>query len=101
MTPSLLSLLSITFGIIGSNLFALLFNKYSFKFIGNTIIGVFGSIFFVKMFGRLGFSIKQVVTSNHINILFTINIIVSIVGGIIFLILLKKVTDKLDVNYFN
>lgn len=99
MTPSLLALLSITFGIIGTNLFALLYNKYSFKFIGNTIIGVFGSIFFVKMFGRLGFSIKQVVSSNHVNSLFAINIIVSIIGGILFLILLKKVTNKLLVSH--
>lgn len=94
MTPSLLALLSIGFGIIGTNVFAIIFKKYSFQFIGNTIVGVFGSIFFVKMFGHLGFSINSVVDSQHAYLLFAINITVSMIGGIVFLVLLKKITSK-------
>jgi uncharacterized membrane protein YeaQ/YmgE (transglycosylase-associated protein family) len=98
MTPSLLALLSIAFGIVGTNIFAIIFKKYSFQFIGNTILGVFGSIFFVKMLGPLGFSINSVVNSQHPNFLFAVNIIISIFGGIIFLVLLKKITSKASVN---
>lgn len=90
MTPSFLALLSIAFGIIGTNLFSIFYKKFSFELIGNTIVGVFGSIFFVKMFGRLGFSINDVTHSQHFVLLFTLNICISILGGIIFLILTNK-----------
>ncbi|HIP37300.1 MAG TPA: hypothetical protein EYG85_10645 [Crocinitomix sp.] len=94
MTPSLLALLSIFFGIISANVFALIKPKYSFNLIGNTIVGVFGSIFFVKTFGRLGFSISSIVNSDKGGLLFGINITISIIGAIIFLILLKKITKS-------
>ncbi len=94
MTPSLLALLSIAFGIIGTNLFSVFYKKYSFEFIGNTIVGVFGSIFFVKMFGRLGFSINDVMHSQHLVLLFSLNLIISILGGIILLIVLKNIILK-------
>ncbi len=91
MTDTLISLISILIGIIGANITKYIFKKKSFGIIGNTIAGVFGSIFFIKSFGRLGFDPKSIVQLGSINYyLFTINSIVSFLGGVIGVILISK-----------
>ena len=88
MTATLISLTSI---IIGANLTGFIFGKYSFGLIGNTIAGVSGSILFIEYFGRLGFdpvSIMQTGTTNFS--LFFLNCFVSLSGGAIAIVLMKK-----------
>ena len=97
MTDTLISLISILIGIIGANLTGFVFKKYSFDIIGNTIAGVFGSIFFIKSIGRLGFDPKSIMQSGDVNIyLFTINSIVSFCGGLITVIIIKKIKNKMN-----
>lgn len=97
MTATLISLISIFIGIIGSNLTGLIFKKYSLGFIGNTIAGVFGSIFFIKSLGRLGFDPKSIMLSDNVNFsLFAINIIISFFGGAIAVLLIYKLKQKLN-----
>ncbi|MFK5959032.1 MAG: hypothetical protein QM495_09220 [Lutibacter sp.] len=91
MTATLISLISILIGIIGANSAAFILKKYSFGIVGNTIAGVFGSIFFIKSFGRLGFDPMSIIKLGNIDFkLFTLNIIVSLFGGITAVILAKK-----------
>ena len=99
MTATLISLISILTGIIGANIAAIVFKKYSFGIIGNTISGVFGSIFFIKSFGRLGFDPFKIVQAGNFNLeLFSLNLIVSFFGGVIALILIKKLKIILNKN---
>ena len=96
MTATLLSLISIFVGILGSNLAGILFKKYSFGLIGNTITGVFGSILFIKSFGRLGFDPSSVIELGTVNYaLFGLNCLCSFMGGIFGLLLAKKLKDQL------
>ena len=82
MTGSLISLLSITAGILGANIFARLFEKHSFGLTGNTIAGVFGSIFIIKSIGRLGFDVNAIMRSAELDIaLLTLNLTISLIGG--------------------
>lgn len=84
-------------GLIGANLLGLFVRKYSFGLIGNTIIGIFGSIFFIKTFGRLGIGPKFIMETGEVNHdLFIINIIVSVLGGVIGLMLVKTLKNKID-----
>ncbi|MDO6490888.1 MULTISPECIES: hypothetical protein [unclassified Cellulophaga] len=102
MTGTLISLISIIIGIIAANLTAFFYKKYSFGFTGNTLIGVFGSVFLIKSFGRLGFdawSIMQYGTFN--NSLFIINCFVSALGGVLGLYLLKKIKNKVNKTTIN
>ncbi|WP_397363015.1 hypothetical protein [Olleya sp. R77988] len=97
MTGTLISLISILIGIIAANTFGFFNKKYSFGFIGNTLIGVFGSIFLIKSFGRLGFdpwSIMQNETFN--NWLFLLNCLVSILGGVIGLLFVNYLNYKIN-----
>ena len=97
MTETLISLISIFIGIAGANLTGLFFKKYSFGLIGNTIVGVFGSVFFIKSIGRLGFDPKSILQSGNVNIsLFIVNLIISFCGGIVVLILLKMLEKKIN-----
>lgn len=97
MTDTLISLISIYIGVIGANLTGFVFKKYSFGIIGNTIVGVFGSIFLIKSFGRLGFDPVSIMQSGKVNIiLFTINSVVSFFGGSLAVILLKRFKSKMD-----
>ena len=96
MTETLLSLISILMGIIGANITGIIFKKYTFGIIGNTIIGVFGSIFLIKGFGRLRFDPWSIMTDGEFNgILFSINILVSLIGGAIALMIIKLLVNKL------
>ena len=49
MTDTLIAIISIFLGMIGANIFAAIKKKYSLGFIGNTITGIYGSIFFIKI----------------------------------------------------
>ena len=97
MTATLISLISIILGIIGANTAAFAYKKYSFGIIGNTIAGVFGSIFFIKSLGRLGFDPVSILQLGSINIiLLAINLIVAFLGGAIAVILIKKLKKLMN-----
>ncbi len=97
MTDTLISLLSILIGIVGANSTSLFFKKYSFGLIGNTIAGVFGSVFFIKSIGRLGFSPQAIMHTGSVNTsLFALNCVVSFCGGLLAVILLSKLAIKFN-----
>lgn len=97
MTGTLISLISIFIGIISANVFAYFKNKYSFGFTGNTLVGVFGSILFVKTFGRLGFDPWSIMDNGTFHSsLFMVNCLISILGGILGLVLIKSITRKVS-----
>ena len=98
MTASIISLVSIIIGIIGANCAGMVFKKYSFGFTGNTIVGVFGSIFLIKLFGGLGLNPQLILEFGAVNyLLLTLNLLVSFFGGVFALIIgfkLKAFFDK-------
>jgi hypothetical protein len=97
MTPTVISLFSIIIGIFGANIMGGFIKKYDFGISGNTIAGVFGSVFLIKSFGRLGFDPISIVNSGNFNIiLFLINCLVSFLGGIIALVLLHKLKTLMN-----
>ncbi|MDG4946420.1 hypothetical protein NMK71_08340 [Weeksellaceae bacterium KMM 9713] len=97
MIASFISLAGILMGILGSNFTGLAVKKYSLGLTGNTILGVFGSILFIKSFGRLGFSPNMIMESGHVDyILLLINFIVSFIGGGLFLILISLIKNKIE-----
>ncbi len=99
MTETLISLVSILIGIIGANLIEFIFKEYSFGIIGNTIAGVFGSIFFIKSFGRLGFDPVSIMQDGSVNIvLLIINLAASLCGSIIAVILAKQLQKMMNKN---
>ena len=97
MTGTLISLISIFIGIIAANVLGYFKKEYSFEFTGNTLIGVFGSIFLVKSFGRLGFDPWFIMDHGHFHSsLFIVNCIVSALGGALGLMVIKKIYNKLN-----
>jgi len=97
MTGTLISLISIIIGIISANIFGYFKNKFSFGFIGNTLIGVFGSIALIKSFGRLGFDPWSIMNDGDFDGLrLAINMLVSALGGVFGLILAKFISKKLN-----
>lgn len=99
MTDTLISLISIFIGITGANLTGYFFKRYSFGITGNTIAGVFGSVFFIKTFGRLGFDPTSIMQGGHVHpTLFTINSIVSYFGGSLALVLIFLLQTKMNSN---
>lgn len=97
MTGTLISLISIVVGIIGANLFGIFKKKYSFGFTGNSLIGVFGSIFLIKVFGRLGFNPWFIMNNGDFNgYRLSINLFVSFLGGVLGLILIKTIYHKMN-----
>lgn len=97
MTQTVIALLSIIAGIIGANIFGWFISKYSVGLIGNTITGVFGSIFFIKTFGRLGFNPDSIMESGVFNeLLFSVNIVVSISGGALAVFIASKLKTKMN-----
>jgi uncharacterized membrane protein YeaQ/YmgE (transglycosylase-associated protein family) len=96
MTGTLISLINIILGIIAANIFGYFNEKFSFGFIGNTLIGVFGSIALIKSFGRLGFDPWSIMNDGDFDgFRLTINMLVSALGGIFGLILVKFISKKL------
>ena len=99
MTSTLISLTSILIGIIGGNCIAYIFKKYLFGMIGNTIAGVFGSIFLIKSFGRLGFDPQSIMHLGTVNLnLFIINAVVSFIGGSFAVVLISMLKNKMNAN---
>ena len=97
MTQSIIALLSILAGIIGANLFGKYFKKHSFGIIGNTISGVFGSILFIKSFGRLGFDENSIIETGEVNMmLLVLNIAVSLIGGGIAVFIAAKIKNRMN-----
>jgi len=97
MTDTLISLISVFAGITGGNSFGFHFKRYSSGIIGNTIAGVFGSILFIKVFGRLGFSPQAIMQSGNVHVLlFVINILMCFLGGAIAVYLGYKIKTKFN-----
>ncbi|MEP2240347.1 MAG: hypothetical protein ABJI22_18410 [Maribacter sp.] len=97
MTGSLISLVSVFIGIISANLFAYFKKKFSFGFTGNTLVGVFGSILFIKTFGRLGYSPWSIAINGDFDgFKWIINMIISALGGVVGLIIVKKIYSRLN-----
>ena len=97
MTETLISLLSILLGIVGANSTGFVFKKYSFGVVGNTIAGVFGSILLIKSFGRLGFNPLSIMENGTFNgLLFSVNCIVSFLGGVFGLTAIKLIKRRLN-----
>ena len=97
MTGTLISLISILIGIIAANGLGFLIKKYSFGVIGNTIAGVFGSILFIKTFGRLGFNPWSIMNNGDFDgFLLLLNLVVSGIGGALGLILAKMMYHKFN-----
>jgi len=99
MTDTLISLISILIGITGANITGYILKKYSFGIIGNSIAGVFGSVFLIKSFGILGFDPKSIMQLGNVSYnLFIINSIVSCFGGSVAVILISKLKNKMNNN---
>lgn len=100
MTDTLIAIISIFIGIIGANVFGAIKKGYTMGFTGNTIAGIFGSIFFIKIVGRFGFDPVSIMKSGELNgILFAINMMVSLFGGAIGLIAIKLINNKLNQDH--
>ena len=96
MTQTLLSLISIVIGISAANTTGYMYTKYSLGIIGDTIAGVFGSIFMIKTFGRLGFEPSAISPDGSFHFfLFIINLIVSYIGGVLGLVVIKLLEKKI------
>ncbi|MDW5291015.1 hypothetical protein [Formosa sp. PL04] len=97
MTGTLISLISIFIGIIAANVVGFFKSKYSFGFTGNTLIGVFGSVFLIKSFGRLGFDPWSIMDNGTFHsALFIVNVMVSALGGALGLVIVKMIYTKLN-----
>lgn len=97
MTGTLISLISVFIGIIAANLFGYFKKKYSFGLIGNTLIGVFGSIFLIKSFGKLGFDPWSIMKDGDFDSFrLAINMTVSALGGVLGLVIAKMIYNKLN-----
>ncbi len=92
MNEGLIALLSIFFGILGANSIVFFRKESSLALKGNTLVGVFSSVFFVKSFGRLGFNPSAIVADHGDQIwLLTINLLVSFFSGLLGVLLAQKV----------
>ena len=97
MTASLLSILSILIGIVGALAFGKLAPRYTMGFTGNVIAGVFGSIFFIKSFGRLGFDPQHILVNDSIAFfLLGINLLISFLGGALAVYLAKVIYGRMN-----
>lgn len=97
MTTTLIAIISVFMGIFGGIVTPFIFKKYDLGFSGNTIVGVFGSIFFIKSLGRLGISPNQIIHNGYINpILLSLNLLISVIGGSIAVLLIYKLKTKLN-----
>lgn len=100
MIASFISLAGILMGILGSNFTGICLKRYSMGLTGNTILGVFGGVLFIKSLGRLGFSPKLIMEMGTVDYpLLLINFIVSFVGGGLFLVLISLLKNKLESNH--
>ncbi|UXP30967.1 hypothetical protein N6H18_11460 [Reichenbachiella agarivorans] len=96
MTETSISLLSIICGIAGANGLGWLMPRFQFGMTSNSIAGVFGSIFLIKSLGRMGFDPTSIVDGGELNLLLlVINLLVSILGGVLGALVLKLLKDKM------
>ncbi|GEM_PF-4013473 len=93
MNPSLIALLSITFGIGGAHLYTHL-SKNGMGHLWITSAGVFGSILCIKIVGRLGFDPTSIVSQDS-HILLMMNLTFSLLGGVLGVILLRIFEEKM------
>jgi len=92
MNEGFIALLSIFFGIIGANSIVIFRKESSLALKGNTLVGVFSSVFFIKSFGRLGFDPTSIVTHLDDQLwLLGINLTVSFFSGFFGVMLAQKV----------
>lgn len=97
MTETIISLVSILSGIIAANLAGVFFRKYNFGLAGNSIAGVFGSVFFIKSLGRLGFDPVSIMHSGSMNVaLLILNLLISAAGGALALLIAAKLKRMMD-----
>ncbi|NRR92496.1 hypothetical protein HSX10_13055 [Winogradskyella undariae] len=97
MTGTLIALISIVIGIVAANVTGYVYKKYSFGVIGNTLIGVFGSVFLIKSFGRLGFDPWSIMNDGDFDgMRLIINLLVSALGGVLGLIVTKMIYSKMN-----
>lgn len=97
MTETLISLLSIAVGIIGANVMGIMLKKYSFGIVGNTIAGVFGSVFLIKTVGRFGLDPTSIMMLGTVNwTLFILNAILSFSGGALAIVLIHKLKTSMN-----
>ncbi|ALJ04256.1 hypothetical protein APS56_03470 [Pseudalgibacter alginicilyticus] len=84
-------------GIIAANSLGHAFKKKSFGIIGNTIAGVFGSILFIKIFGRMGFDPWSIINNGDFDgFRLAINMLISALGGIFALLFGKMISNKIN-----
>lgn len=92
MNPSFISLIGILFGILGANSIFLWSKNKSLGLAGNSIVGVFSSVLYIKIIGRI-FHLK-----NNSNFLLVILIFIgSFIIGLSFVFFTKKVLIKFNV----
>lgn len=97
MTETSISLASILSGVLGANILGYFFPKYSFGITGNSIAGVFGGVFFIKMIGRLGINPTSIVHSvDAYYWLLFLNLLISFLGGFTAIVIAKTLKNKAD-----
>ncbi|SHJ58504.1 hypothetical protein SAMN04488028_101582 [Reichenbachiella agariperforans] len=97
MTETSISLLSIICGIIGAHSLCYLMPRYDFGLTGNSIAGVFGSIFLIKSLGRLGFDPLSIMASGTVHTgLLTLNLVVSFLGGCLVIVIAFGIKKKMN-----
>lgn len=95
MNEGLIALLSISFGIIGANSTSFFRKESSLALKGNTLVGVFASVFFIKSFGRMGFDPRSITnSSDYSTLLLCINLTVAFLGGFIGVVIAKNLIQK-------
>ncbi|MFT4752953.1 MAG: hypothetical protein ACI85Q_000489 [Salibacteraceae bacterium] len=96
MTHTIIALLSIVLGILGATLMGLRYSKYTLGFIGNSIAGVFGSVFITKSFGRLGVNPNAILATGETNIyLLVVHALISVLAGVLAVYLGAYLKNKL------
>ncbi len=88
MNPSFISLIGILFGILGANSILFWNKKKSIGLIGNSIVGVYSSVLYIKIVGRI-FNLKTNSNSDYLMII--IIFVGSFIVSLIFVYLTKKV----------
>ncbi len=95
MNAGLIALLSISLGIFGANASRWIYKFHSFGLIGDSIIGVFGSVFVIKTIGRFGFNPAAIVANVDISIeLLALNLLVSFFSGLYAVVIASRVKKK-------
>jgi len=99
MNESLISLSSIFLAIIAIVFYVKIAKKNYFSLTANILISVFGSVFFTKLFGALGIKPSLIFSQNELNTLLLIAYyLISIFGGIIAVVSVKKITNKYNIK---